>query len=909
MPNFVRPSMVPGHAAFDVSTPHAPNSNSSSSNSGDAHTSQTKMRKEDGSENIYVWDGEEKQKSAEEGEAPTKARIVNIRGDLTWYPSLTLREVHEAQELWRKVNAFVTMRNEEKKSADDRRVQSTPSTSSVIAGVDSGILWEGAKFEDPISLQEAVVLGCTAVNQASAMRAVAQLGRDLEGYHRDGSHACALRSRRGDGSDGAKEPEDLLTPDDIAFLSIRTCLHPNDRNFLKEEKVVQFKAVMEKGETMIQNGIPLMDLHSPVILHNSSERTLRSSFDDIIYNGALGGSFTQATFPAFIYHQFNVLSQEEDGRLVVRSILVELGLSHSGYIGSHDFSRFLDTSHVSSSPRNRGGAGLDSQGSMDYQGSNYSITTQEAVEHAAALANEVESDGLVTRSNFRERYMKAARCLRDIRSWIRRIPPSNPLLRRAVANTVFLSHYQRPRELMLPQLACLMQVSRYEGITNATLDAPNTENISLVGIPPPVVWNNPNFQLQLAQHMNPPVPLFGLIGAWIGDTRAGTINPFVGGVGSFPNAQEIDGAHNTAQEMYVDTNHEMIDTAQIVRVVTTTLARAVNSAKLTEAQERKLQSLTNTTVNTNMSVSVPLTVHLTEEDAFPDEVTLTHWPQDTNLEMLTGIQKFQHFSLMPQHHRFIVTLLGLDRFSRHDNGTSVAPQNPNMMKFLRVHYLDFNRKYDEVIPMSAARLQPLRSHSRTLATIASSAVQDILVENSTERVQRWRESSACIEIKIRCLWLAGNPGCGLIRMKCPDYVTAQEILREYCKCMSVNQARAGLAIIDMGPAMHYALARRRRGDIAMAMMQNERCSETPSPYTDAVREKEGMGLVTDKLPLHRLSSPGVTYMHLHLPLKDYGISDGAILDVIYNPSKDEVWGRRRSKSLARQLPTKAEKNL
>ena len=71
------------------------------------------------------------------------------------------------------------------------------------------------------------MLGCTAVNQASAMRAVAQLGRDL----RDTIamvRMLRIALRRGDGPDGAKEPEDSLS-DDIAFLSIRTCLHPNDR--------------------------------------------------------------------------------------------------------------------------------------------------------------------------------------------------------------------------------------------------------------------------------------------------------------------------------------------------------------------------------------------------------------------------------------------------------------------------------------------------------------------------------------------------------------------------------------------------------------------------------------------------------------------------------------------------------
>ena len=105
---------------------------------------------------------------------------------------------------------------------------------------------------------------------------------------------------------------------------------------------------------------------------------------------------------------------------------------------------------------------------------------------------------------------------------------------------------------------------------------------------------------------------------------------------------------------------------------------------------------------------------------------------------------------------------------------------------------------------------------------------------------------------------------------------------------------ACLAVIDMVPAVHYALARRRRGDVALAMMHNVRNSHE----TSAGGERSPS---TETIPLHRLSSPGVTYMNLDLSLKDYGIVDGGMLDVIYNPSKEEIFGPSRSRSLQRQL--------
>jgi hypothetical protein len=233
-----------------------------------------------------------------------------------------------------------------------------------------------------------------------------------------------------------------------------------------------------------------------------------------------------------------------------------------------------------------------------------------------------------------------------------------------------------------------------------------------------------------------------------------------------------------------------------------------------------------------------------------------------------------------------LALLGIDSLlnglAQRNYRSFNHPDNLPSLQFAKVHFANFERRFDEIVVLTNSCLLPTHTESRLARSMESHVVQELLLNNSIDRTQRWREPFACIEVKVRCLWLATCPGAGLIRFKCPDFISSKELLREFCKCMGLIEARASLVSIDMVPAVHYAMARRQRGDVALSMVQHEmhHFQHKRQHHDHQHKYKQ------QRWEEHNL--PGITFLDTGESLSDNGVMDDDLLDILYRPTKEEI---------------------
>jgi hypothetical protein len=121
----------------------------------------------------------------------------------------------------------------------------------------------------------------------------------------------------------------------------------------------------------------------------------------------------------------------------------------------------------------------------------------------------------------------------------------------------------------------------------------------------------------------------------------------------------------------------------------------------------------------------------------------------------------------------------------------------------------------------------------------------------------------CLEMRVRCLWLASTPGGGLLRYKLPEGVPLDAVVADFCMMHGLGMGQTRLAQVDMVAAARYAFARRSDlGSFGEALGREE------------VREGT--------------FGPGVRYLDHARTMQQLAIPEGALLDLIFRPSATET---------------------
>lgn len=184
-----------------------------------------------------------------------------------------------------------------------------------------------------------------------------------------------------------------------------------------------------------------------------------------------------------------------------------------------------------------------------------------------------------------------------------------------------------------------------------------------------------------------------------------------------------------------------------------------------------------------------------------------------------------------------------------------------------VHFLGHSDRYDETLTSSSWRIAPFRTRSSRPVDLCMQRVREI-IDNTGMNTCVWGAVKGSMEVRLRCLWLMQQPGCGLLRVQVPPTLTIGELLREFCAIMNIQRSRAAPVLLQLETATRFALSRRS----GQPFLPEKHDNIPKSSASASASEVFGW-----------LHSPGVTPLDPECSLHDADVKDGDTIDIVYSP--------------------------
>ena len=179
---------------------------------------------------------------------------------------------------------------------------------------------------------------------------------------------------------------------------------------------------------------------------------------------------------------------------------------------------------------------------------------------------------------------------------------------------------------------------------------------------------------------------------------------------------------------------------------------------------------------------------------------------------------------------------------------------------IAVHFIGHKPCYDECYRRGSPRMAPFRTRTQRAKLSSMDVVEGILKSVGVDTHPR-RHASA-IQVRMRCLWLSGSPGAGMVRYCVPRQVKLRDMLIDVCSVLKLPRCRCSLVLCDMVSAV-------------CAIRAQNGCDDKRLP-----KRHHQLEYTEDTLPSLRQA---IRPLSLNETVEQAGVEDGDTVDIILRP--------------------------